>query len=81
VRVRVRFFAALREVVGRDAMEREVPQGTTVGRLLDDLVSEYPRLSPFANVIQVAVNQEFTGRQQRVQSEDEVAFLPPVSGG
>lgn len=81
MKVRLRFFAALREIVGLEEMEKDVAAGTTAGRIFDELVDEYPKLSSYAKVIQVAVNQEFADRQRKVTSEDEIAFLPPVSGG
>lgn len=81
MKVRLRFFAALREIVGCEEMEKEVPEGTTPGRILEELVVEHPKLSPYLKVVQVAINQEFADRQHPLESEDEIAFLPPVSGG
>jgi molybdopterin converting factor small subunit len=62
-------------------MEKDVAEGTTAGRIFEELAGEYPKLRSFANVVQIAINQEFADRQRPVASEDEVAFLPPVSGG
>jgi molybdopterin converting factor subunit 1 len=81
VKVRLRFFAALREIIGLEEMEKDVTEGTTAGRIFDELMDEYPRLRSYARVIQIAINQEFADRQRVVVSGDEVAFLPPVSGG
>jgi molybdopterin converting factor subunit 1 len=81
VKVRLRFFAALREIIGRGEMEKDVAEGTTAGRIFEELVSEYPKLSSYTKVVQIAINQEIAERQRAVESEDEVAFLPPVSGG
>jgi molybdopterin converting factor subunit 1 len=81
VKVRLRFFAALREITGCEEMEKEVAEGITAGRLLEELATEYPKLGSYTDVVQVAINQEFVERQSPVKSEDEVAFLPPVSGG
>jgi molybdopterin converting factor small subunit len=62
-------------------MEKDVAEGTTAGRIFEELVSEYPKLSSYTKVVQIAINQEIAERQRAVESEDEVAFLPPVSGG
>ena len=81
MKVRLRFFAALREIIGCEEMEKDVSEDTTTGRIFEDLVGEHPKLASYTKVVQVAVNQEFADRERRVESGDEVAFLPPVSGG
>ena len=81
IKVRVRLFAALREVTGKEVIDVDVSSGTTAGALLETLVADHPKLGPFAQVVQVAVNREFTHRETELQADDEVAFLPPVSGG
>lgn len=81
MKVRLRFFALLREVVGFEEVEKDVSEGTTTGDLLQELVTEHPKLGQYAGVTQVAVNHEMVGLKHKVQPEDEVAFLPPVSGG
>lgn len=79
--VRVRLFAALREIVGREEIEMEIPSETTAGGLWEMVVSKHPKLNPYTTTIQVAINQEFADRAARLDPQDEVAFLPPVSGG
>lgn len=81
MKIRVKLFAALREVVGRQEMEVELEPGTTAGELLDFLVAEHSKLARYLNVIQVAINQEFAERDTPIADDDEVALLPPVSGG
>lgn len=81
MKVRIRFFAALREIMGKEWVEVDVQNGTTAGVLMDTLVADHPKLGPFAKAIQVAVNEEFADRDTELQADDEVAFLPPVSGG
>ena len=75
----LRVFAAAREAVGASTVEVE---GTTVGEVLDMAVATYG--SSFADVLaqsKVWVNGEEVPRSQRVSDKDEVAVLPPVSGG
>ena len=79
--VRVRFFAAPREALGRGEMEMGVPPGTTVGELVDLLTEEYPVLRPYTRFISVAVNRAYVGMQTELHDGDEVACLPPVGGG
>lgn len=81
MKVRVRFFAALREIIGKELVEIDVSSGTTAGALFETLATDHPKLGPFARVIQVAINKEFALPETELKAGDEVAFLPPVSGG
>jgi molybdopterin converting factor subunit 1 len=81
MKIRVKLFAALQHVVGHEELEVELVSGKTAGELLDLLVAEHPKLARYLDVIQVAVNQEFVGRDEPIAADDEVALLPPVSGG
>jgi molybdopterin converting factor subunit 1 len=81
LKVRVRLFAALREILGQDEIEVDLAPGATVNGLWENLVSRNPRLGPYAKSIQFAVNHDFVSREKELAPGDEVAFLPPVSGG
>jgi molybdopterin converting factor subunit 1 len=81
VHVTVRLFARLREIVGAGELAREVPEGGTARSAWDALVAEFPGLGPYATSISVAVNEEYARLTTAVKDGDEVAFLPPVSGG
>lgn len=81
MRIRARFFAALREAAGLSALELEAPEGLRVGDLLDRLRAEHPRLGPALEQSRVAVNYEYVGPDFRLHEGDEVALIPPVSGG
>ena len=81
MRVTVRFFARLRDIVGQSEVERDVPDGTTAGGLWDILASEYEELERYREAVSTAVNEEYGKMSQRLSDGDEVAFLPPVSGG
>lgn len=78
MRVRVRFFAALREQMGARG-ERTVAPGATVGSLWRALVSDRPDLA--AVPVRFAVNEAYVDASHRLAENDEVAFFPPVSGG
>ncbi len=81
VKIKVKLFAALREVVGHEEMEVELGPRATAGELLDFLVAEHAKLARYLDVIQVAINQEFAERDSPITDGDDVALLPPVSGG
>ncbi|MFQ5459675.1 MAG: MoaD/ThiS family protein [Anaerolineae bacterium] len=77
--VTVRLFAAFSEAVGATRLAVSVADGTTVGKLWDRLVSEHPDLRRYPP--SAAVNATFAQRDTVVTDGDDVAFLPPVSGG
>jgi molybdopterin converting factor subunit 1 len=77
--VRVRYFASLRELMGVSGEEREVQPGATPGALLRELLG--PGRAERATGVAFAVNQEHAPAGRELRDGDEVAFLPPVSGG
>jgi molybdopterin converting factor subunit 1 len=81
MKVKVKLYAAFREIVGSKEEELQLADGTTVQMLLDEYVKRFPRLERYREHIILSVNKEY-GRPGRVLNEgDEVTFLPPVSGG
>lgn len=81
MRVRVRLFARLRDIVGAAELERDIPEGTSLRAVWQALIAEFPALERYTSTISGAVNEEYARLDARVQDGDEVAFLPPVSGG
>src|SRR5258707_12143878 len=79
--VRRRLFARLREQAGTDAETGEVRAGATVDDVYDALQKLHPALDPNRESVRAAVNQEFADWDAIVGAGDEVAFIPPVSGG
>jgi molybdopterin converting factor subunit 1 len=79
--VTVRLFARLREIVAADELRREVGDGSTVRDVWRGLAREYPPLAEFEPSISAAVNADYARLDTVVREGDEVAFLPPVSGG
>jgi len=81
LKVTVRLFASYREKVGRSEVELELPDGSTVGGLVDRMVDRYPGLSQRPDTLVVAVNQEYRDHLFGLDDGDEAALIPPVSGG
>jgi molybdopterin converting factor subunit 1 len=81
MRVRLRYFAGAREAMGRAEETRELPAGTTVGALLGQLRAEQPRFARLPADMMVSVNFEYRAPDHVLAEGDEVAFIPPVSGG
>lgn len=79
--VTVRLFARLRDLVGAGELAREVTSGATVATVWQALVAEYPAIAPYAESMSCAVNAEYARMASPLNEGDEVAFLPPVSGG
>ncbi len=79
--VTVRLFARLRDIAGAGELRREVPGGATVSTVWSSLMAEFPEMSPYETSISCAVNADYSRFTAAVADGDEVAFLPPVSGG
>ena len=81
MRVRVLFFGMMRESVGKSSEEIELPKGASVRDVLGHYQSHIPRFGEAIPSLAVAVNQQYAGFDTELQANDEVALLPPVSGG
>ena len=81
MRVTVKLFARLRDIAGTSEMTREVAPGATVASLWQQLATEFPDIASYERSISTAVNADYARRNQVLADGDEVAFLPPVSGG
>ena len=81
MRITVKLFASFREATGSSQSVVDITSGTTVSQLWSDLAEQYPRLAPMTSSAAFAVNGEYTRKDVTLQDGDEVAFLPPVSGG
>ncbi len=78
--VTVKFFALGRELTGRSEMALELPEAATVQALIDQLKSAHPRFARLKSYL-VAVNMEYADLGAPLHDGDEVAIIPPVSGG
>jgi molybdopterin converting factor subunit 1 len=81
VRVKVLFFGMLKDIVGRSEDHIELADGARVESVFTRYARDFPRLTDLESSIVLACNHEFCDRSATIREGDEIAFLPPVSGG
>lgn len=80
-KIKVKLFAILRERVGESEITITVPSGITVNHLNSEILKKYPQLISFSNKFVTSVNYKVTTGDTVITSRDEIALLPPISGG
>lgn len=73
-------FGITKDIIGGNSYKIELPENATVGDLRASLTSEYPKLEKLKSIM-VAVNNEYSQDDQQIKETDEIALIPPVSGG
>lgn len=81
MRVRVLFFGQLKEITGVAEEDAEIREGASVEEIFESYGRRFPRFAEFRASLAASVNQEYSPWHARLSPGDEVAFLPPVSGG
>ena len=81
MRVTVRLFARLRDIAGEGELRRDVPAGSTAADVWRTLVADFPEMERYNSSISTAVNADYAKMSTPLSDNDEIAFLPPVSGG
>lgn len=81
MRVTIRLFARLRDIAGAADLQRDVTGGATIGTVWRELVREFPDMARYETSISSARNADYARMDEALADGDEVAFLPPVSGG
>ena len=81
MKVKVLFFASMKDVTGQSSIEVGLDDAATVADLIRRLQGFYPKLTPRAGALMTAVNSEYVTRSEVLHDGDEVALIPPVSGG
>ncbi len=79
--IRVKLFAAMSELAGSDCVEIELPDGASVAELRRQLAGQWPLIRSLLSRSAIAINHDFADHERILQSTDEVAVIPPVSGG
>ena len=81
LKVTIRLFASYKEKAGRSTLELELANGATVGTLAEEVRRLFPTITQNPSRLVVAVNEEYRGHDHTLNEGDEVALIPPVSGG
>jgi len=81
VRVTVRLFARLRDIAGTSELTRDLAPGATISAVWRQLAAEFPELGAYERSISTARNADYARMNDALNEGDEVAFMPPVSGG
>ena len=79
--VTIRLFARLREMAGSAELRRELRDGATARTAWETLVGEFPEFDDYSRAVSCAINEDYARMTTALNDGDEVAFLPPVSGG
>ena len=81
ITITAKLFAIYRERVGARQVALRLPESATVGDALTELSRNYPQLTPLIDHTLVALNQEYVTNTNGLEEGDEIAIIPPVSGG
>lgn len=81
MKIKVKFFASYREAVGKEEIEADIEENTDVNGLLEVLKKKHPEIGTLSETLIVSVNKEYATYDTILRNGDEVALLPPVSGG
>jgi len=81
MQVHVRYFAALREKVGRDTEDLSIPAEATVDQARAALIERYPQLASTLAGCAAAVNRAYASAETSLADGDELVFIPPLGGG
>ncbi len=81
VRLTVKFFGSYQEAVGEKELQIETDKVSRIQDLIEELTEKYPGLADLDDQLLIAVNKSMAEREKELKDGDEVAFLPPVSGG
>jgi molybdopterin synthase catalytic subunit len=80
-RVKLLFFATLRDRAGVKSMELDLPADLTVQGLKDKLAGEYPNLKESMSSVIITINREFAFDEAVIPPNAELGMFPPVAGG
>ena len=79
--VKVKFFAIARDLVGKDEMLLSLPEHASTTTVIDKLIERFPKFQDWKPYIRIAVNYEYVPQDHKLKDNDEIAIIPPVSGG
>lgn len=80
MQINILAFGITKDILGNTLVNIEIPEGSSVLHLKEKLIATYPKMKELTSLL-IAVNEEYGDEQQIIQAGDEVALIPPVSGG
>ena len=81
MKVRVQFYAQLRDLIGVRELEVDLSEGATVRQLLEQIYTQQPALRSHDKSILIGSGVEFVDRNYKLRPDEEIAIMPPVQGG
>ena len=81
MKIRVQFYAQLRDLIGMRELDVDLAEGATVHDLLEKVYAQQPALRPYDKSILIGAAVEFVDRNYKLKPGDEIAIMPPVQGG
>jgi MoaE-MoaD fusion protein len=81
VKIRLLYFAVLRDIAGTSTAEMDLPSGTRAADVWQRLRAQHRELTDYAKPPMIAVNEEYVAPDELLHDGDELAFIPPVAGG
>lgn len=81
MQITVKLFALMREKAGTDTVRLDLPEGSQVTHVVTQLMAQYPSLEAYAEQARYALHMDFVDSDTPVSEGDELALIPPVSGG
>ena len=81
MKVRLLFFAVLRDIAGSDERELAIDEGTTASDVWESLRRTYAKLADYTQPPMIAINESYAAPDAILRDGDELAFIPPVAGG
>lgn len=81
IKIKIRFFAAFREITGKSQILLEMPEGSLLKDAISEIVNLYPEVAEIVRISRFAINMEYGDAATKLASEDEVTVIMPVSGG
>jgi molybdopterin converting factor subunit 1 len=81
INVNILYFAGAKDATGVRTESIELPKNASVKELLSNLSMMHPKVRDMLNIIQISVNYKVVGKETILNDGDEVAILPPISGG